>query len=93
MMRLVLFAAAGFGLAACGHTAQPEPVVRIVELKVPVAVSCVPAGLGEEPEYVDTDAKLRAAAGAEDRFQLLAAGRVQRENWLSAVRPVLKGCR
>lgn len=93
MKRPSLIALGCLALAACGATASPEPIVRTVEVKVPVAVSCVPPTLGDEPVYVDTDAGLRAAAGPEDRFQLMAAGRIQRNAWLARVRPVLKGCR
>lgn len=74
-------------------TTTPPPIIRTVEVKVPVAVSCVPAALGEEPAYVDSDQALVTAAGPEDRFQLLAAGRLQRNGWLAQVRPVLRGCR
>jgi len=79
--------------AACATKAPPEPIVRTVEVKVPVPVECVPAGLTVPPVYVDTDAALKAAAGPEDRFQLLAAGRIQRNQRLAQVEPVIKGCR
>jgi hypothetical protein len=78
---------------ACATKAPPEPVVRTVEVKVPVPVACVPASLGAPPAYVDTDAALKSAAGPEDRFQLLAAGRIQRNQRLAQVEPVIKGCR
>lgn len=81
-------------LSGCGTTkAPPEPVIRTVEVKVPVAIACVPLGLAEPPAYVDTDAALKSAAGPEDRFQLLAAGRIQRAQRLAQVEPVIKGCR
>jgi type IV pilus biogenesis protein CpaD/CtpE len=93
MIRTILIAAAALSLAACASTQAPEPIVRVIETKVPVAVSCVPASLGDEPAYVDTSETLRAAAGPEDRFQMIAAGRIQRDAWLAKVRPVLKACR
>lgn len=80
-------------MAACATQAPPEPIVRTVEVKVPVPVACVPDGLGEPTAFVDTDAALKSAAGPEDRFQLLAAGRVQRNQRLAQVEPVIKGCR
>ena len=46
-------------LAGCAH--DPEPIVRIVEVKVPVPVACLradqvptlPDGLGEQPDSVE----------------------------------------
>jgi hypothetical protein len=78
---------------ACATKAPPEPVIRTVEVKVPVPVACVPKALGDPTIYVDTDAALKSAAGPEDRFQLLAAGRIQRNQRLAQVEPVIKGCR
>lgn len=101
MNRLMLDVAAKVGLvvgltsacAACASQAPPEPIVRAVEVRVPVAVTCVPSGLSEPPAYIDTDAALKSAAGPEDRFQLLAAGRIQRNQRLAQVEPVVAGCR
>lgn len=90
---LLATGAASAVLAACATDAPPEPVVRIVEVKVPVAIACVPPTLGDPTPYVDTDEALKSAAGPEDRFQLLAAGRIQRNARLSKVEPVIKGCR
>lgn len=92
MIRLAALLAL-FSPAACATQAPPEPVVRVVQIKVPVAASCVPASTPEPGAYVDTDAALRLAAGPEDRFQLLAAGRIQRNQRLAIVEPVLRGCR
>lgn len=78
-------------LAACGGT--PKPDVRTVEVKVPVAVKCVPEGLKAAPAYPDTDMALKAAPGAADRYQLLAAGRLLRSQRLAEVEPVIAGCR
>lgn len=78
-------------LAACAT--RPEPVIRTVEVKVPVPVSCVPVSLRQEPSYPDTDAALKATKEGGDMLRLLAAGRLLREQWLREVRPVLKGCR
>lgn len=82
-------------LAACAAKgkATPEPIVVVKEVKVPIAVPCVPPGLPGEPEYVDTDKALRAAAGPEDRYQILAAGREQRKARAGEVEPVITLCR
>lgn len=79
--------------AGCATDAPPEPVVRVVEVKVPVSVGCVPATLSEPAPYVDTDEALKTAAGPEDRFQLLAAGRIQRNARLAGLEPVIAQCR
>lgn len=80
-------------LSACATPQAPEPIVKIVEVKVPVAIECVPKNLPDPPRYVDTDEALKKAAGAEDRFVLLAAGRIQRSQRLAKVEPVIAGCR
>jgi hypothetical protein len=91
-MRAALFLAAAWSLTACA-TRPAEPIIKTVEVKVPVAVSCVPADLRQEPSYPDTDATVRATAGPDDLIKLLAAGRLLRDQWLREIRPVLKGCR
>lgn len=54
-------------LAGCQHRTAPEPVVRIVEVKVPVHAPCpekvpdLPTGLGPAP--ADQAAALSAALG------------------------------
>ena len=66
-------------LASCGTTATtaPESVVRIVEVKVPVAIACDP-DIGPEPAYVDTPEAVAAAPDIFARTVLLVAGRIQR---------------
>lgn len=66
-------------LASCGTTAKtaPEPIVQIIEVKVPVAVACDP-DIGPEPAYVDTPEAIAAASDIFARTLLLVAGRVQR---------------
>jgi hypothetical protein len=53
----------------------------------------VPKSLPGPPGYPDTDAALRAAAGAADRYQLLAAGRILRKDRLEDLERVVAGCR
>ena len=45
------------------------------------------------PRYPDTDAALRAAAGAADRYQLMAAGRLLRQKRLEDLERVVQNCR
>lgn len=68
----------------------PAPPPRAPE---PVAKSCVPKTLPPPPRYPDTDAALRNAAGAADRYQLLAAGRILREQRLNQLEAVVADCR
>ncbi|MFS0710392.1 hypothetical protein [Brevundimonas phoenicis] len=66
-------------LASCGSTPKvtPEPVVQIVEVKVPVAIPCDP-DIGPEPAYVDTPEAIALAPDIFARTVLLVAGRLQR---------------
>jgi hypothetical protein len=100
---------AGLALCACSTTrkaapatvaapavapvarAAPAPQPAVVVRKVPV--SCVPKGVGPAPRYPDTDARLRAAAEAADRYQLLAAGRLLRIRRLAELERVVDACR
>lgn len=76
---------------------RPPEVVR-VEPPPPDARprpqrSCVPRTLGPAPRYPDSDAALRNAAGAADRYQLMAAGRLMRQRRLEELERVVAGCR
>jgi len=59
----------------------------------PPAKACVPKSLGAPPRYPDTEAALRAAGGAADRYQLLAAGRILRQQRLEELERIIAGCR
>jgi len=76
---------------AAAPPAAPPPV--IVKIPTPVKEDCVPKGLPRAPRYPDTDAALREAGGAADRYQLLAAGRILRERRLAELEKVVEGCR
>ncbi len=79
-------------LAGCATASEPRVVTR--EVRVPVAVTCVPAGARVEPPAVpDTDAALKAAGGAADRYGMMAAGRKLRDQWIAEVTPILRSCR
>lgn len=84
------------GIAACGTTGQPprpEPKVKVVEVMVPVAKSCVPKNLAAPPVYVDSDEALAKAPNAAVRYLLVTAGRLQRIARLGEVEPVVEICR
>jgi hypothetical protein len=65
----------------------------IVKVPVPVKEACVPKALPRAPKYPDTDAALRDAGGAADRYQLMAAGRLLRERRLAELEKIVDGCR
>ncbi len=52
-----------------------------------------PRNFPRAPRYPDTDKALRAAGGAADRYQLLAAGRLVRARRLAELERALEGCR
>lgn len=68
--------------------AAPKPVAS-----APQPRTCVPRALAPPPRYPDTDAALRDAAGAADRYQLLAAGRLMRQRRLEELERVIAACR
>ncbi len=53
----------------------------------------MPKTLPPAPRYPDTDAALCNAPGAADRYQLMAAGRILREQRLDQLESVVAGCR
>lgn len=66
-------------LSACTTTPTPEPVIRTVEVQVPVPQPCDAASrLGPPPAYPDSDEALRSAADIFMQTQLLLAGRALR---------------
>lgn len=69
---------------------SPPPVVM---RPAPVRVSCLPRNFPRAPRYPDTDEALRAAPGAADRYQLMAAGRLMRERRLAEVERAIEACR
>ncbi|ODT88501.1 hypothetical protein [Phenylobacterium sp. SCN 70-31] len=100
----VLLAAAGCQNLKRAEPA-PSPIVEAPPVVLPVpppprpppppaaARSCVPRNLPPAPRYPDTDAALRAAAGAADRYQLMAAGRLLRQKRLEDLERVVQNCR
>jgi len=73
----------------------PAPVAPPVIVKVPVPVkeACVPRSFPRAPRYPDSDAALRDAGGAADRYQLMAAGRLLRDRRLAELEKMIDACR
>jgi hypothetical protein len=71
----------------------PPPKEVVVRVPVPVKEACVPKGFARAPRYPDSDAALRDAGGAADRYQLLAAGRLLRDRRLAELEKIVEGCR
>lgn len=74
-------AAMAVSLAACKTTGDvdPQPIVKTVEVKVPVAVPCKALEqLGVEPFYPDTNKALQGTADIFEQVRLLMAGRLMR---------------
>jgi hypothetical protein len=88
-----LIGLAFLALAACKTAPIPEPVIQTVEVRVPVSSPCVPSKYDRtRPEYVDTEAALRAAVDAAERYQLLWGGRMQRIAREGENEAVISGC-
>jgi hypothetical protein len=71
----------------------PAPAPMIIKVPVPVKEACVPKTFPRAPKYPDSDTALRAAGGAADRYQLMAAGRLLRDRRLAELEKVVEGCR
>ena len=79
--------------AAEAPPVAPPPPTASAAVPVQPQRSCVPRGVGPAPRYPDSAAALRNAAGAADRYQLMAAGRLMRQRRLAELERVLAGCR
>jgi hypothetical protein len=77
---------------APASTSQPVAPL-IVKVPVPVKEACVPKTFPKAPKYPDSDAALRDAGGAADRYQLMAAGRLLRDRRLAELEKTVDGCR
>ena len=90
---LLLLALALTALAACAGGALPEPVVRTVEVQVPVPQPCDAADrLGPPPVYPDGDEALRVAPDLFEQVRLLVAGRLLRIARGEALEEALRAC-
>lgn len=80
-------------VAGCATTRSPEPVVVTQVVKEPVSVPCVPENYDRRrPDYIDSDRRLREAADAAERYQLLWGGRAQRQAREQVNEAALSGC-
>ena len=76
--RLALFAILTWPVLTAGScVTMREPAVRTVEVAVPIHAPCT-ATPPTEPDYADTDDKLRNAPDHIERVKLLLIGRLQR---------------
>lgn len=96
MKRYIPTIITAFLLAGCGsdhvNSASAEPIVVQVPVAVAVDAPCVPDTLKEAPTYVDSDKALTGAADAAERYQLLWAGRGQKNSRLNELEPIVAGC-
>jgi hypothetical protein len=93
-MRSVIFLAA-LALAGCatGPELPPEPVVRIVEVKVPVTEPCnALEDIGDEPSYPDTPDAVASAPTLFERVKLLLMGRAVRDARLQQYTAAKRSC-
>lgn len=91
-MKIPMIALVGLCAAACSTVAEPERKIERVEVKVPVAVSCVPSDLPPPPaSYADDN--LPAAAPASQRFLKTGEANLQRKARLAQLEPVVSACR
>lgn len=83
-------------LAGCAEQTKrppPEPVIKTQTVNVATPVPCPAlAKLGNEPNYVDTDAALKAAPDIFEQTRLLLEGRIQRTDRLSSYAAARAAC-
>jgi hypothetical protein len=94
-MKILALAPVALALAACGGATQarPEPIVVTKEVMIPVSAPCIPLTYDtKRPDYVDGDDRLRSAADAAERYQLLWGGRAQRMAREKENEAVIAGC-
>ena len=80
-------------LCGCATAPTPEPIIRTVEVLVPVARSCVPETLGAAPTYRVTVGTIIGAADGAERLRLGPAGMLERDARLAELEPVIAACR
>jgi hypothetical protein len=93
MTRSILLASVLLAGCATPVSVPQEPVVRTVEVRVPVPQPC-PAleRLGPRPTYPDTSGALAAARGLAGKVALLLAGRVLRIAREDAAESAMAAC-
>jgi len=90
MTRLLI--ACLLALSACAPRPAPEPIVKTVEVQVPVAVPCRP-DIGPEPVYADSPEALAAAPDVFEAMKLRIVGRGQRIARGAVLIAAIEGCR
>jgi hypothetical protein len=86
--RAALASCAALTLTACATT--PEPVIRTVEVFVPVPVSCVPEDFPGAPEYPDPES---AVGDRADWLALLVSADKLRRVRVEDLEDVVRRCR
>lgn len=82
-------------LGACAHGQRPppEPVIRTIEVQVPVIVPCKAlVELDDSLSYPDTPTALRAAPNIFERVRLILQGRELRAAQLQKYRAAKGSC-
>ena len=75
----------------CACASAGAPVLRTVEVKVPLAVACDPK-IGPAPSYPDSDEALTEAPDLFERVKLLLAGRELRKGREAELEAGIRGC-
>ena len=78
-------------LAGCATPAAPEPVVRTVQVQIPVATPCLDADEAAVPAWRVTLEAVAAARGPQ-RLRLAVAALAEREAWAARTQPTLEAC-
>lgn len=85
---------AGFCLILGGcATATPDPIIKYVDVKVPVNRSCIPADFPKAPTYPATQDAIKAAIEPGDLIVLLAKDREERIKRSDQTEPLVENCR
>jgi hypothetical protein len=79
------------GLSACATPAPPEPIVRTVEVKVPIPIRCTPS-LSPAPAYPDSDTAIASTLDIFQLGQMYRAGRALRIAREAELEAALRGC-
>lgn len=80
---------AALALAGCATTA--EPVIRVVEVKTPIRVACIPPDVPPPPTvYADENSSHMTP---EERYLAIARANQERRARLSRIEPVVELCR
>lgn len=95
--RLHIVAATVFILTACATPRPAEPVIRTVEVRIPIddprcAREAIARLDAERPQYPDTPDALAAVTSVFDGARLLTAGRLLRIAREAALESALRAC-